>query len=184
MAGLLWIASRNDNRLSLADFGGSLGSTYFQNRDFLSHLKYLSWNIIELKQYVDFGKLHLEDSNLHFYYNLDECIKEQQPDAILLSSVLMYIEEPYALLDKIKKNGFNYILFDRTAFVTATDDILTVQKVPPEIYNANYPCWFFNLDKFLNFFSDSYNIIAEFNGFEQANIESSIFKGFIFERRH
>src|ERR1700686_2222088 len=32
LAGLLWVASREGNRLNLVDFGGSLGSSYYQNR--------------------------------------------------------------------------------------------------------------------------------------------------------
>ena len=32
LTGLLWVASLNENRLSVLDFGGSLGSSYFQNR--------------------------------------------------------------------------------------------------------------------------------------------------------
>lgn len=34
LAGLLWIASQKADRLNLIDFGGSLGSSYFQNRKF------------------------------------------------------------------------------------------------------------------------------------------------------
>src|SRR4030066_2158784 len=52
LAGLLWIASPNDNRLSLLDFGGSLGTTYFQNVKFLNHLKELSWSIVEQEKFV------------------------------------------------------------------------------------------------------------------------------------
>src|SRR5712691_3342391 len=34
LAGLLWIATRSGGKLDVLDFGGSLGSTYFQNRAF------------------------------------------------------------------------------------------------------------------------------------------------------
>ena len=48
LACLLWIASQKGNRLNLVDFGGSLGSSYYQNRNFLFHLKELkigtSWS--------------------------------------------------------------------------------------------------------------------------------------------
>jgi len=39
LAGLLWIASRNNNRLTLLDFGGSLGTSYFQNKLFFKPFK-------------------------------------------------------------------------------------------------------------------------------------------------
>src|SRR5262245_44680393 len=43
LASLLWIASQHQNRLTVMDFGGSLGSSYFQNREFLGHLTGLRW---------------------------------------------------------------------------------------------------------------------------------------------
>ena len=36
LSSLLWVASQNNNTLSIIDFGGSLGSSYYQNRFFLS----------------------------------------------------------------------------------------------------------------------------------------------------
>jgi hypothetical protein len=32
---LLWVALKNDGRLEVVDFGGSMGTTYFQNRKYL-----------------------------------------------------------------------------------------------------------------------------------------------------
>ena len=55
LSGLLWIASQKKNRLSLVDFGGSLGSTYYQNRKFLIHMEMLQWSIIEQKRLLNVG---------------------------------------------------------------------------------------------------------------------------------
>src|SRR3990167_5203275 len=46
LAGLLWAASQSGNKLTVLDFGGSLGSSYFQNRNFLEHVN-LKWYIVE-----------------------------------------------------------------------------------------------------------------------------------------
>jgi len=162
LAGLLWIASRESNRLNLVDFGGSLGSSYFQNRKFLEHLEDFRWSIIEQKNFVECGKQHFEDRCLRFYYSLDECLAEHAPHVALFSSVIQYLEKPYELLREIKKNNFRYIIFDRTTFLERGDDRITVQKVPSTIYPASYPAWFFNKNKFLDFFSDDYEIYAEF----------------------
>lgn len=35
LSGLMWIAAQNNGRLNVLDFGGSLGSSYFQNLHFL-----------------------------------------------------------------------------------------------------------------------------------------------------
>ena len=179
---LLWIASQKGNRLNLIDFGGSLGSSYFQNRKFLVHLKELKWNIIEQEKMVECGKKYFENEYLKFYFSLDDCIKEQNPDAILLSSVIQYIEKPYGLLKKIINYGLEFIIIDRTAFVKGDKDRLTVQKVSPKIYKASYPAWFFSETKFLKSFEGRYELIEEFNALDRANI-SSTYKGYIFRRK-
>jgi putative methyltransferase (TIGR04325 family) len=176
LANLLWIASRNNNRLDIIDFGGSLGSTYFQNLNYLKHLNYLSWNIVEQKSFVDCGKEYFEDKNLHFFYSIKECLKSQNPDAILLSGVLQYLELPYDFIEELINYNFKYIFFDRTFFNHKSRDILTVQIVPPEIYSASYPVWFLNKEKFLGMFTGRYKALAEFDSFDKVN------KGFIFER--
>jgi putative methyltransferase (TIGR04325 family) len=182
LAGLLWVASRNNNRLNLIDFGGSLGSSYFQNKKFLTHLHELKWNIIEQNKFVECGKRYFEDEHLKFYYKLDDCFKEQPADAILLSSVIQYLEKPYDLLKDIIRKRFKYLLFDRTPFLRKGEDRITVQKVPAEIYPASYPSWFFDPNKFLEFFSASHELIADFESDDRADIPS-VFKGYIFTLR-
>jgi putative methyltransferase (TIGR04325 family) len=183
LAGLLWIASREGNRLNLIDFGGSLGSSYFQNRKLLSHLRELTWNIVEQRNFVECGKQYFEDEHLRFYYRIEDCLKEQHVDIILLSSVIQYLEKPYDLLQTIIENKIKYLVFDRTPFLDNGNDRITVQKVPAEIYPASYPSWFFNLDKFLKFLSVNYELITDFESDDRATIPS-VFKGFIFELKN
>ncbi|MCF6158628.1 MAG: methyltransferase, TIGR04325 family [wastewater metagenome] len=182
LAALLWIASQNESQLNLVDFGGSLGSTYFQNRKFLMHLNELYWNIVEQEKFVECGKRYFEDKHLKFYYSIDSCFREQRPNTILFSAVIQYLEKPYDLLAEVTNKEFRYIVFDRTPFLDKGNDRITIQKVSPEIYQASYPAWFFNKENFLNsFLLKEYRLIAEFDTHEKVNIPS-IFKGFIFER--
>lgn len=187
LVGLLWIASQNRNKLNLIDFGGSLGSSYYQNKKFLLHLDELRWNIVEQKKFVECGKRYFEGKHLKFYFRLDDCLKVQHADTILLSSVIQYLEKPYELLKEIIENKFKYILFDRTPFLDNGKDRITIQKVPAEIYRASYPSWFFNLSKFLRFFSEEYELVAEFDALAGTiYIEggcAAYDKGFIFKRR-
>jgi putative methyltransferase (TIGR04325 family) len=183
LAGLLWIASQKGNRLNLLDFGGSLGSTYYQNRSFLSHLKEMRWSIVEQKNFVECGKREFENEHMKFYDDLDECFREQRPDAILLSGVLQYLEKPYALLEKVGSLGFEFILLDRTSFRKKGGDRITVQGVPPEIFPASYPCWFLSLERFLDMVGMRYLLVEEFEGVEKADVKDSVFKGFIFRRK-
>lgn len=186
LSSLLWIASKENNKLNIIDFGGSLGSTYFQNLFFLKHLNEIKWSIIEQPNFVETGKKFFSDEKLNFYENLDICLSQQQPDAILLSSVLEYLEKPYPLLEEVLKKNFKYIIIDRTKFLrsSSADDRLTIQKVPSGIYDASYPCWFFNEQKFLNIFKDKYALVSDFPALGGAIDEHGIkgeYKGFIFE---
>ena len=50
LAGLLFCSVKLEGHLKILDVGGSLGTTYFQNKKFLDHLKSVSWNIVEPKK--------------------------------------------------------------------------------------------------------------------------------------
>ena len=143
LAGLMFASTIHEGALKVLDFGGSLGTTYFQNKKFLDKLQDVSWNIVEQKQFVDIGKTDFEDKKLKFYYDIESCMKQESPNVLLISSVLQYIKKPYKLLDKLLKNNFETILIDRTSF-SKTKQKIKLQVVPPKIYKASYPCWFFD----------------------------------------
>jgi putative methyltransferase (TIGR04325 family) len=182
LAGLLWIATQNENKLRILDFGGSLGTTYYQNRKYLSTLSELKWIIVEQQKFVDCGKTYFQDQNLLFNYSIDECLKEHNPNTLLMSSTIQYIEKPYAFLEDVLAKRFQYIIIDRTPFLQHEVDRLMIQIVPPEIYQASYPVWFLNLDKFLQFMNQRYEIVADFTSADRSNIDA-VFKGFIFKIR-
>jgi len=182
IAGLLWIAAQKGNRLNIVDFGGSLGSSYFQARRFLLPLEACRWSVVEQKHFVETGQRYFEDDHLRFYDELDVCIGREKPDAILLSSVLQYLPDPGALLDTLVDKGLEFILVDRTPFFLAHKDRLTVQKVPSWIYPASYPAWIMNLDGFRDRFSGTYDLIADFDSPDTANIPAE-FKGFIYRKK-
>lgn len=173
LAGLMWIAAQSKGELNVLDYGGSLGSTYFQNRKFLQALPKVRWNIIEQNHFVDVGKKHFEDDIIKFFYDIESCLKQCSPNAILFLSVIQYLKKPYSLLKRVKAMNFEFILFDRTSFVLNGRDRLTVQKVPSEIYSASYPCWFFDKKKFYAFFRDKYSVAATFDSSDKANIPST-----------
>ncbi len=185
LKGLLKIASENNYKLNVLDFGGSLGSTYYQNKDFLEHLKGFSWNIVEQENFVKEGKRTFKDDTLNFYYNIDNCIKDKKINVLLLSNTLQYVENPYELLQNILKYNFEYIIFETTAFTEDKFEKLTIQIVPQEIYKASYPAWFLNEAKFLNFMKKEYTLIKSFDSFHTKPIilqdKKAYWEGFIFK---
>jgi len=184
LAPLLWIASKNNNKLEVLDFGGALGTTYYQNKEYLNHLD-LKWSIIEQPKFVEYGKNLFEDETLRFYGDLNDY--KSKPDVVLLGSVLQYLESPYQVLEKIIQMEPKYILIDKTPFLKNSGDTITVQRVPPKIYDASYPSWIFDLNKMLDFMKiHKYNLLYEVSS---QNIEMYNFgekqvswKGFLFEK--
>ena len=178
LAALMWVAALNNGKINILDFGGSLGSTYYQNRKFLDSLTEVNWSVVEQQSFVKSGKKHFEDERLHFFDSIDECCKSYKINVALFSSVLQYLEDPFMILEKIKLLGISYIIIDRTPFVRGKDRI-TVQKVNPRIYSGSYPCRFFNKDKFISALTRDYDLVMEFDALDKANIRSE-FKGFLF----
>lgn len=182
LAGLMFAAIKCNGSLKVLDFGGSLGSTYYQNKRFLDRLDNVSWNIVEQTHFVDIGKADFEDNRLKFYYDIESCMSIENPNVLILSSVLQYIEKPYELLDKLLKYNFQFILVDRTPFYTRNQDKITLQTVSPSIYSASYPCRFFNMDQLKTYFTS--NLFKELETFEAIDGSSSEyrFKGYIFQK--
>ena len=158
-------ASLKQKPLHILDFGGSLGSTYYQLTEFLTPELFGSWNVVEQEHYVAVGKTDFEDDRLKFFPSIEACLAEKEIDFVLLSSAVQYLEEPHAFLQKLVNFNFDFLFFDRTAFNSLSYDRLTLQVVPPEIYQASYPAWFFQKERFLSHFSDAYKLVAEFPPF-------------------
>jgi hypothetical protein len=72
LACLLWIAACNNNSLRVLDYGGSLGSLYYQHRDFLKYISDLRWTVVEQKSFVKCGKEQFENEHLKFEEFLDK----------------------------------------------------------------------------------------------------------------
>ena len=56
LACLFGAAARAGGRLSVVDFGGSLGSLYFQHRSLLRGLASLRWSVVEQPAFVTLGR--------------------------------------------------------------------------------------------------------------------------------
>ena len=161
---LLSISSQYDYNLSILDFGGSLGSTWFQNRDLLAHLKSVKWNIVEQPHFVEEGKRSFEDNSLKFYETIEGCLKENEASTMVLSSVIQYLPDPDKFLEEILTSGFKHLIFDRTAFID-NERRICKQVVPESIYKASYPIIFFNESQFLEKMSSRYTLKKSFASF-------------------
>lgn len=186
LAGLMWVAAKSDGRLNVLDFGGSLGSTYFQNLAFFHELSEIHWNIIEQSEHVKVGKEYFEDDILKFYPNIEICLSETKPNIILLSGVLQYLESPYGMFDTLLDHlTCDTVIIDRTSFWDGSTDMLCIQHVPPSIYSATYPIWIFSRQKFLQYLQKrNFEIVAEFQSLDMLKAPvRAVWKGMVLERK-
>jgi putative methyltransferase (TIGR04325 family) len=163
LTGLLWSCALQ-GRLDVLDFGGSLGTVYYQNRKFLSRLP-LCWNVVEQSNYVTLGKNKYETEQLRFHANLEDCIKTSSINTLLISSSLQYIPDPESFLRDVVSKNIPFIILDRLSLINTDEHRLTKQTVPPQIYKASYPCWFFSEKRILAPILERYELVGKFDCF-------------------
>lgn len=187
-AALTRAAAHSKGTLNVLDFGGSLGSSYFQNIKFIKTLSSLKWNIVEQTHFVKAGRHHIQNESLSFYSSIEECLLENRPNAILFSSVLQYLEKPEDILKKIDLINAESLIIDRTPISDQMEDRIVIQHVPPKIYKASYPMRIFSEKKLLALLAEKWELVAETPCTDGTyTLEDSFqfsFKGFIFERKH
>lgn len=180
------IALENDNSLVLVDFGGSLGSSYFQNRAWLTHIN-IKWIVVEQQHFVEVGREEFETNELLFEFSLEDAFKHR-PHVVLFSSVLQYLENPNEVITAVTSSNVQHIIIDRTSIAEQiSENIVTLQQVPEEIYKASYPCWFFKENKLMSYFLPNYYLKTEFASycdmpFTREGITYT-WKGYYFEKK-
>lgn len=184
LSGLMWAAARNGGALNVLDFGGALGSSYFQHQNILNTLPTVRWNVVEQSHYVEAGQTHIQDEVLRFYPSIIECLSENEPNVIFLSSVLQYLPDPTDILNSLLNVDADVLIIDKTIINHSDSDRVYIQHVPDSIYKASYPCWSLSESKLINTIADYYLLNIDFTSlnFTALRFIGSEFKGYIFQR--
>jgi putative methyltransferase (TIGR04325 family) len=184
LAGLMWAAARNGGRLNVLDFGGALGSSYFQNRRFLQALPEVRWSIVEQSHYVEAGRAHIQDESLRFYKTIEECLNENQPNVILMSGVLQYLPDPEQIINEIIAVRTDIVILDRTIINLSETHRIYIQHVPTSIYSAAYPCRSLSQSLLIKSMASDYEMVVDFPSLQFPALLSigSEFKGYIFQK--
>lgn len=138
VACLLKAASRSSGRLTVFDFGGALGATYRQCLPFLSGLS-LRWVVVEQPAIVEIGRARFATQELQFALTLQEAMLREIPDAVVLSGVLQYVDDPYDILRNVVALKPKTIVIDRNPFSKLENDTFTLQVVQKELFPARLP---------------------------------------------
>lgn len=183
-AALSRVALAERGRLAVLDFGGALGSSYFQCREFLAEVSELTWAVVEQPRLVEIGQREIARDALTFFDTIDAVVNAQGPNVVLLSSVLQYLEEPWAVLGQIRDTGTPYLIIDRHP-CTLTRELITVQMIPPSLYPASYPSWIFDCPRLLAKLEHHYRLLAAWDGKDppiRGWGKGAEFRGYFFQR--
>jgi hypothetical protein len=183
LACLLTVGAEQGGRLDVVDFGGSLGSFYYQHRGFWSELGMVRWRVVEQPAWVQVGRAEFESEELRFYSTIEAAEAEREaPQVLLLSAVLPYLPDPQRFMADVSKRRFVAVVIDRTGMLREGGrDRLTVQRVRPPLFHASYPCWFFTRGTLLAPFAEDYRLRAEFAALDGTNIAAD-YRGFFLQR--
>jgi putative methyltransferase (TIGR04325 family) len=186
IATLLRAAQESQGNLSVLDYGGALGSSYYQCRDFLHGLKTLRWCIVEQPKFVACGQREFQNDTLYFYESVEASIAEAHPQVVLLSGVLQYLAKPVQLLNQLVAIGAAFIVIDRTPIVVCGQQVISVQHVPETINGSSYPVWLFNEEHLKSPFRGKYDELAVFDAVDGQLGHGALkarFKGFIYRQK-
>lgn len=183
---LMLAAAKNKGTLNVIDFGGALGSSYFQNIKFLNHLHSMNWSIVEQEHYVKFGSDEISNGQLRFFTDIGAAATMHIPDLVLFSASLQYIAQPFDVLKDVISVKPQFIVFDRTSSADIYASIIAVQHVR-DTYKASYPFWIFSIAEIEDYLSEEYSLVETFksNDFQgyMLNDLKIEFNGFIFLRK-
>jgi putative methyltransferase (TIGR04325 family) len=184
LAALEHVALARGGNMRVLDFGGSLGSTWFQLRPFLPPVAELAWDVVEQPDFVRAGQQHLTSGMLHFFPTIAAARDAHEHDVCLLSTVVQYLEKPHEFIDEILRESFPFLLLNNLPLQAQLQDRVTVQHVPPEIYPASYPVWFFERERFLSHFAANHRVVLEFASSAEWSVEGESFPstGILLER--
>lgn len=184
-AALSRVALAEHGRLSVLDFGGGLGSSYFQCRGFLAEVDELTWGIVEQAELAAAGRRAIAREGLHFYDSIGGAIVAQDPNVCLVSSVLQYLEDPWAVLGELVAADIRYLIIDRHP-CTLNREMITVQVVPRRLYPASYPSWLFDCARLISTLERHYEVLATWEGKDppiRGWGKGAVFRGYFLRRR-
>ncbi len=140
----------NNKTFQILDYGGSLGSRYFSNYNFINNNN-IEWNILEQTAFVEYGKKNLQKKNLFFFDNLEDCFKDKKIDCVIFSGSLQYLENYLKILNEIKFQKINLLYLDYLPFSNYNENKIFVQNIPKKIVYSSYPIHIFSKKIFIKY---------------------------------
>lgn len=161
------VRNKNKSALKVADVGGGNGYMGAYMNKLFPEIKW-EWIVYESTEIAEAYSSVLNQSNVISFAPTPELFKKSDgsicnaPDIILISCALQYIQDPYALLEKILEISAPKIIM-RIPFLSTVNDIATVQDFKKiggyaGLEAISWPMWWFSRDKFVQYIKQSSTI--------------------------
>ena len=156
------IAMENNSEVHVLDFGGALGSSFWQNKDMLQGvIKNFSWHIVEQENFYEASQSLVYDAPLFFHRTIEEALNSvKKINVVLLSGVIQYLDELESILKQFE--NIDYIIIERhPEFIDRTQPVFTVQYVKEPIYDGSYAIKIWGKGELKNALTKNCNLINE-----------------------
>jgi putative methyltransferase (TIGR04325 family) len=168
---------------SVLDWGGGLGHYYVYARALFPGLK-LDYVIKDFPGFCAAGERLLPDAS---YLSDEARALGRSYDLVFASSSLHYTRDYYGLLGRLCDSAAEWLMITRAPIVQRSDDFVVVQRPYMYGYMTEYPGWFINRQRLLDFvFARGFVLERQFLVAEEPNVpnapERARYYGFLFRR--
>ena len=168
---------------SVLDWGGGLGHYYVYARALFPGLK-LDYVIKDFPGFCVAGERLLPNAT---YLSDEGRALARSYDLVFASSSLHYTRDYYGLLGRLCDSAAEWLMITRAPIVQRSGDFVVVQRPYMYGYMTEYPGWFVNRQRLLDFvFAHGFVLERQFLVAEEPNVpnapEQARYYGFLFRR--
>ena len=176
-------ASLGHKRISVLDWGGGLGHYCIYAHRLFPELA-IDYVIKDLPQLCRLGAELVPQAK--FVVDEAEALARRY-DLVFASSSLHYARDPYDLLDRLCASADKWLMITRTPIIERHDDFIVVQRPHFYGYMTEYPGWFMNRKRLVDFanarkFSLERQFLVAERPFVANAPEQADYFGFLFHR--
>lgn len=163
---LAWFGiAQKTGPISVLDFGGGIGHTYYLCKNFFGDQAIRRWIICELESKVKILSDLVEKENLDFVSDVENL--NTDIDFVLISGTLQYTSEPFVILQKVLQLSPQYILILKTPYWEKTTRLtkqLSWKTQEGFSERQSYPFWLLNESDIMKLFEGRYKKLMDIPG--------------------
>jgi putative methyltransferase (TIGR04325 family) len=149
----LLLAIERYRRLNVIDFGGALGSNYYQNIKLLRAAPRtpVAWNVIERPALAKIGRDRFQTAELRFHDDLADL--EIEDAALLFTGSLQYVADAFGLLEQVVAS-LDIVALDNVLVWPQAEHAVFVQHLDRTRFGqVSLPTWCFAKDRLAEWFT-------------------------------